>query len=236
MAFGLTSRQVKIYLALVQLQESSARDLASQVGMPRLTAYSILERLNQMGLVGYYEKRHARIYRANPPDALVRFCEEETLRIESKRERILHSLPQLQSFYQNSLWVTLPGSQDCRTFYDSAEFERSCSLRLKSGREWWAVHSGPLWPLLRRLRSSSAVAPRCLLPSGSPLPAQRELFSVCVLPKAFWKNDMRLLILEDSLFFVFAHEGFFSAFELRHGFTARQMSGILQLLWESRSL
>ena len=54
--YGLSDKEVKVYLALLELGPSPVRKVAGKAGVNRGTTYDILKSLRDQGLAGYYHK------------------------------------------------------------------------------------------------------------------------------------------------------------------------------------
>lgn len=234
MAFGLTPRQIKIYLTLLKLQEASARLVGEQASLPRLTAYSILERLTSMGLVSVYQKRQGRIYHVNPPESLLYYCDHELNQIQNKRDRLKRCLPRLKSSYGGlSSKIPLP-SASFHFYHDRILFENLCRGALKSETEWWVLHEGLLWPLLSSLRHQVVVKPRCLLSSRqrSRLSPHLQGVDVRYVPERLWRGPLNIFVLCSKLYFVFDDSHQFFGLEIDHRPTAEQVRNVVRMLWE----
>ena len=93
--FGLDDKKAKVYLAVLELGQAKAHEIAHKAGVARPTAYDLLEKLSQDGLVGAYDKHKVRYYIANDPEKIKRNLME-------KQRSLEHLLPELKSVY-NSL-------------------------------------------------------------------------------------------------------------------------------------
>ncbi|AKM82306.1 TPA: hypothetical protein DD449_04405 [Candidatus Berkelbacteria bacterium] len=92
---GLDEKEINIYLATLELGESTVLPIAKKAGLKRTYCYDILSSLQQKGLVYYQEKNNRRRYIAEDPKKL-----EE---IAKNRLRNLASiLPELKSLYNRS--------------------------------------------------------------------------------------------------------------------------------------
>ncbi len=92
---GLEEREVKIYLALLELDESTVLPIATKAGIKRTYTYDILEALQNKGLVSYIEKNGRRRYSAEDPKKLESMLKE---RLEHFREL----LPEIRSIYNKA--------------------------------------------------------------------------------------------------------------------------------------
>ncbi len=93
--FGFTQNQTKIYLAVLELGEGKAQDIAKKAHVLRPTAYEVLEQLKEIGAVGQYSRHGVRFYMAEPPVKLEKI-------LESKKKSIRDILPELESMYNIS--------------------------------------------------------------------------------------------------------------------------------------
>lgn len=93
--FGLNEKEAKVYLALLEMGESKAHEIARKAKIARPTSYDILEKLAGQGLVGSYDKHKVKHYIANDPERIKRSLMEKQLAFDSL-------LPELKSVY-NSL-------------------------------------------------------------------------------------------------------------------------------------
>lgn len=90
--FGLNEKEAKVYLALLELGESKAYEIAKKAGIARPTAYDILEKLSLGGLVGSYEKHKIKHYLASNPEKI-------KINLAEKERAFDALLPQLNSVY-----------------------------------------------------------------------------------------------------------------------------------------
>ncbi len=89
-SLGLGEKDAKIYLALLQLGTASAYAVANESGLKRPTAYFILDELAQRGIVHVIADTKKKLFRASPPEELLRVAEERL----QKAKKIL---PQIQA-------------------------------------------------------------------------------------------------------------------------------------------
>lgn len=97
--FGLSTKEAKVYVALLQLGSSPVSEIAKKASIKRSTTYILLEALAQRGLVGITDRSSVRLYNPAPPERLVHYL-EETSRKYSELIGIAKSiLPELKSIY-----------------------------------------------------------------------------------------------------------------------------------------
>ena len=80
---GLTSRETKVYLSLLELGETAAGPLKRKTGLQNSVIHLCLGNLIQKGLVNYVEKGRRRFYTATNPVHLIDFIEEKKRRIQA---------------------------------------------------------------------------------------------------------------------------------------------------------
>lgn len=93
--FGLTDREIKVYLALLKLGTALVQDIAKQAGTYRTYTYDILKSLVKKGLAGYIIKSGKQYFEAAEPEKLLNILKE-------KQNRIAKILPELKSVYKSS--------------------------------------------------------------------------------------------------------------------------------------
>lgn len=85
--FGLTETEVAIYLALLELGEATASEIALKNSLNRTFTYDRLDQLLKRGLVSYYIKDTKKYFKPADPQQLVAILQE-------KQEKILLELKQ----------------------------------------------------------------------------------------------------------------------------------------------
>lgn len=96
---GLTEKESKVYLAALELGQSSVQDIAKKSGINRATAYVILDSLIEKGLASTVHKDKKTFYGAESPEVLDSLFEVQKSEINEKQKNIHKILPQLKSIY-----------------------------------------------------------------------------------------------------------------------------------------
>ncbi len=92
--YGLSENEIKIYITLIKLGESSVQKIAKNSDLPRTTCYHLLESLEQKGLVGYVMKESRKYFSPAQPNKLIQNLEE-------KKKIIEEIIPQLDSLSES---------------------------------------------------------------------------------------------------------------------------------------
>lgn len=100
--FGLSEKEAKVYISLLELGTSLVTDVAKKAGINRSTAYVVLESLAKHGLVSITERKNIRLYTPAPPERLVQNLEERSRRAIELVGIAKSLLPELKSFFSGS--------------------------------------------------------------------------------------------------------------------------------------
>ncbi|PLZ00597.1 transcriptional regulator TrmB [Burkholderia sp. WAC0059] len=92
---GIRGKLYHAYMAALELGETSVNQIAARAGLGRTTAYSVLERLQEAGVINLVERGDKRVVVAEDPQVLLQ-------RIETRRRTLIDLMPQLRSLYNQS--------------------------------------------------------------------------------------------------------------------------------------
>lgn len=82
-SIGLTDNEITIYLATLELGESSATGIAKRANLARPTTYDCLKSLNEMGLISTVIKNKVKLFQAANPEKIVEIQKERLHKIEN---------------------------------------------------------------------------------------------------------------------------------------------------------
>src|SRR5579864_4587895 len=88
--FGLSEKEIAVYLALIELGPSSVREISTRSKVNRGTSYDILKALISSGLVSYYNKESKQYFIAEAPEKLLSA-------IDQKKEDLLEVRKNIES-------------------------------------------------------------------------------------------------------------------------------------------
>jgi sugar-specific transcriptional regulator TrmB len=92
-AFGLTDKEIKVYLACLKLGTALVQDIAKEAGTYRTYTYEVLKSLKEKGLVSYVIKSGKQYFEVARPNKLLNILKE-------KQQKIQKVMPRLQELYQ----------------------------------------------------------------------------------------------------------------------------------------
>lgn len=97
---GLSDKEIKIYLKLLEYGAVSVRKLAEATDLNRGTVYDILKQLQQKGLVSYFHKETKKKFVAEEPEKLIRLLEEKEKSINNTKAKINELIPELKALQE----------------------------------------------------------------------------------------------------------------------------------------
>lgn len=99
--FGLSEKEVAVYLSLIELGSSSVRTISNKAKVNRGTTYDILKSLISMGVVSYYNKESKQYFIAERPETLLTVIDKKQENLKEVRGDIEESLPLFKTLFEN---------------------------------------------------------------------------------------------------------------------------------------
>src|SRR5438105_4390205 len=93
---GFQSNEAKVYLALLNLGQTTVTIVSKAAKINRTTGYDVLERLCSYGVANRSGAGKKRIYIAEPPHRLRQFLDNKKKQAERRLEELGDILPDLQ--------------------------------------------------------------------------------------------------------------------------------------------
>jgi len=109
---GLSDKEIKVYLALLEYGAISVRSLAEITGLNRGTTYDILKRLQETNLVTYYHHETKQKFVAEDPEKLISLVKTKEEEFKKTRETIEDIIPELKSLQDKG------GNKPTSKFYE----------------------------------------------------------------------------------------------------------------------
>jgi len=94
---GLTDGEAKVYIALLELGQSTTGPIIEKSKIARSFIYNILEKLIEKGLISYVVREGTRYYIASDPTRILDYIEKRKNKLEQSKEKIKKLIPQLKS-------------------------------------------------------------------------------------------------------------------------------------------
>ena len=93
-SLGLSDKEIKIYLASLQLGSSLVQSISNFAGLNRTSTYDLLKSLEQKGFVSYTIQSGKRLYQATRPNKIIDMLKE-------REELVKKILPELNSLSES---------------------------------------------------------------------------------------------------------------------------------------
>ncbi len=134
---GLTEGEIKVYLALNNIGESTTGPIAYESGVTVSKVYDILDRLSKKGLVSHIVKNKTKYFKASDPGRLLVYLREKQDILKEQEQELQKVIPELEIKQQThvtdetaQVYDGLKGIQTAR--------ERSLKI-MKKGEEMWII-------------------------------------------------------------------------------------------------
>lgn len=95
----LSTREVQVYVTCLNSGEATVQELASKTGIRRTTLYSVLERLHEKGIIGFFQHRAHRVFFAEHPEKLLLTATRERQEAELRHAAVKEAIPSLLMQY-----------------------------------------------------------------------------------------------------------------------------------------
>src|SRR3989338_5963845 len=99
--FGLSEKEIAVYLALIELGASSVRAISEKAKVNRGTTYDILKSLIGMGIVSYYNKESKQYFIAERPETLLAVIEKKQEQLAEVKANVEENIPLLKTYLRN---------------------------------------------------------------------------------------------------------------------------------------
>lgn len=134
---GLTDGEIKVYLALITLGESTSGPIIDESGVSVSKVYQILERLEKKGLASHTIKQKTKYFRSATPKRLLQYLKEKQYVLQHQEEALKKLMPQLEAIREANVtpeaaqvFQGMRGLQTAR--------ERTLSI-MDTGDEMWVI-------------------------------------------------------------------------------------------------
>ncbi len=113
--FGLSEKEIAVYLALIELGPSSVRDISAKSKVNRGTSYDILKSLIALGIVSYYNKESKQYFIAEAPEKLLSAIDQKKEDLDEVRGSIAENLPLIKTLFEKQ------GGKPVVRFYEGSK-------------------------------------------------------------------------------------------------------------------
>lgn len=93
---GFTKGEIRVYLALLEVGNSTSGPIINKSGVARSKVYELLEKLKRKGLVAETIQKNRRHFEAAPPERIGDYIHKKEVEIQNKKQEFDDYLPVLQ--------------------------------------------------------------------------------------------------------------------------------------------
>jgi len=119
---GLTKTEIKLYLALLKLGQSTTTPIIREAGIHAAKVYEYLDKLVEKGLVSYSLQSNRKHFTAASPKVLLSLIRDERRELAARKDRVERLLPELDRLRQTGkdaiFSETYEGLKGVKTIYE----------------------------------------------------------------------------------------------------------------------
>ena len=203
--FGLTEKESKIYLALLELGQSTSSDLIKKLDYYSKTVYELLEKLMKKGLVSYVIKSNIKYFEAVNPEKFLDILKEEENNIKERENNIKEILPRLKQLREIN-----KEKQEVNIYYGKKGMKSVFEDTLKENNEILVFGGGgkskeslgPYYKLWNKIRAKNKIKLKLLWNEDLRIKKDEikdlDLVELKFLPKEF-ENPAPAMIYKDKV-------------------------------------
>jgi len=134
---GLTDGEIKVYLALIRLGETTSGPLVEESGVSVSKIYQILDRLSKKGLASHIVKRKFKHFKAADPQRLLDYLKEKEVKLKEQENQLSKIIPELELIKESAVTEETAQVFDGLKGIQTAR-ERTLKI-MKKGDEMWII-------------------------------------------------------------------------------------------------
>lgn len=239
-AFGLSDKEAKIYLALLELGTAKVSEAAKHSGINRATTYVVLENLKKKGLVGVSYDKKIRCYVAASSEILLHIARAEANRQTEIKEEIESAIPELKALHKNTkhrpVVRVFEGKSGLINAFEDSLKNREKLMRVSSAVENIAKLLPDYFPNYIKRRIKNGIKMHGIHPvekiAEKLMKLDETKFDTPILiPKEKYKIPANMAIYDDTISFMSSKDGGF-AILIKNKEIAEVMKSIFDMAWE----
>jgi sugar-specific transcriptional regulator TrmB len=137
--FGLSEKEARIYISLLELEVATAFETAKHAGINRSSAYVVLESLKKKGLVAVSEDKKVSRYVASAPDILLQSASLEAKRHQDIKAGIESVIPELKALHKDTkmkpVVKVFEGKNGLISLFEDSLYAKEREIRIVSSLE-----------------------------------------------------------------------------------------------------
>lgn len=148
---GLSGREAKVYLKLLNLGETTSGELIKETKMYKADVYEVVKKLVEKGLISYIKRNAKLFYKPADPKKLLNIIEDKKAELERKKADISSILKELEEKYKSQKIKrevsVLEGIEGLKTILIDAAKEKKPIYLLGASMRFFEImaHRLPQW-------------------------------------------------------------------------------------------
>ncbi|MFA6908900.1 MAG: helix-turn-helix domain-containing protein [Patescibacteria group bacterium] len=98
---GISEKEARVYLFLLETGPSSIRTIASSTDINRGSVHDALKSMQKLGLVSYFHKSTHQYFVAEDPEKIALLIDDRAQKLQQTKKNIIEALPDLRSRMQS---------------------------------------------------------------------------------------------------------------------------------------
>ena len=143
---GLTEKEVRVYLAALELGYTSVQEIAKKAQVSRPTAYEIIKSLEKKELISQSEEKSRRYFTAQSPDNLLGILKRQKKELEEKEREFIRIIANLRAKYY------LSDKREIKVYQGKSGLEILLDdfLTTHSKKIYVLARDNKIWPMSQR--------------------------------------------------------------------------------------
>jgi len=125
---GLTEKEVRVYLAGLELGPNSVQNIAKMAGLTRPTTYEIIKKLEEKGLFVEGKEKKKRFFIAQSPERILGILRIKKREMEEKEREFIRIIAALEAKYSKEEIKTYKGKEGLKVLEEILSFSPTSEI------------------------------------------------------------------------------------------------------------
>lgn len=238
--FGLSDKEARIYLSLLESDTSMVQEIAKNAGVNRSSTYVVLESLKRKGLVFSTEGKQK--YVAASPETILQQIEDASTKTKAIKEKISGILPDLKALHKETKHKpsvrVFEGKEGMKAVYENVLSSKKGTLirAFSQPKAWDGIEDG-YFAYLKEKRVEQGITLKAIYPESTKamedfsIIDKRKLAEFRFLPKKTKEFSSDFRIYGDKIALTSSKDQFGIIIENKE--IAEAVKFIFDLAWEN---
>jgi sugar-specific transcriptional regulator TrmB len=128
---GLSEKEVRVYLAGLELGPNSVQNIAKEAGLSRPTAYEIIKKLEDKKLFLEIKQKNKKLFRAQSPENILGILRTQKREIEEKEREFIRIIATLEAKYSKEEGIRVfKGKESLKNLEETISFSSTPQIIL----------------------------------------------------------------------------------------------------------